>query len=156
MPATTFTLSRGSIVFIAGAGIALGVALGFLLPFLGSLSARFPIPFGGAIEKLSSFNSPVIVLLRPIIGGVAGLILAIVVAATQPVVTVDDDEVRVRKGSDDRVLPRRDIAGVHRAGGDYVIESHGGRVLFKGSIEGSRADIRRAFTDRGYPWEMAD
>lgn len=44
---------------------------------------------------------------------------------------------------------------VRRAGGKVVIESPGGRTLFRDDVEGDASTIRAAFLDAGYPWEGA-
>lgn len=156
MPARTFRLTAGGAAVVLLIGIAAGTGLGMLLPVLGGLAARFPLPYGDVLEKLSAFDQPLVVTLRPLIGAALGLLAAVAILHTVPVVTIEQDRIRIRKGSAERVLARGDIAGIHRDGSRYVVESPTGRVLYRGEIEGSRHEVRDALVERGYPWEMAD
>lgn len=150
-----FTMSTGEKIVLIALLTGAGVLLGFLLPWLGTVAARFPIPFGEPIEKLSAFDSPLIVALRPLIGAALGVVAGVLMTASTPVVVVTDREVRISEGGEQRVLPREEIAGVHRRGGNVVIETPTGRVLFDGEIPGDRQEVAAAFRQRGYPWEMA-
>ncbi|WP_163541501.1 hypothetical protein [Occultella kanbiaonis] len=141
---------------IAALGAALGVGVGFLLPWLGTIAARYPIPFAGPIEILSSFDAPALVVLRPVIGALAGLVIAAVVIAGSPRITVSDAEILIATGDDERRIERAQVAGVYREGGALVIDSVEGRQLYKGDVEAPRATVRDAFVARGYPWEMLD
>lgn len=95
-----FKLGRTDIIVIGFVCVGIGVALGFLLPTLGSLAARFPIPFGDPIEKLSRFDQPWVVAIRPIIGAVLGLIAAAVIAGSNTPVLVSDDEIVIGDEND--------------------------------------------------------
>lgn len=148
----TSTADKATLVVILA---ALGVLLGFVLPWLGAVAARFPIPFSGPIELLSSFDSPLVVTLRPVIGAVLGLLAGLLLAASTPVVTIDAERVLVRKNGEERVLPKSDIAGIHRQGRKVIIETATGRVLFEDEIQGPKQQIADAFRSHGYPWEMS-
>ncbi|OYO04230.1 YqeB family protein [Enemella evansiae] len=152
--ARTFKLQSTGVMVLLLVCVVAGVGLGLLLPWLGGLAARFPLPYGDVLEKLSAFDQPTVVALRPAIGAVLGLLAALVLAHSVPVVTVGPDDIRIRRGGGERVLPRSEIAGIHREGGNYVIETAAGRVLYRGGIEGSRKEVRAALVERGYPWEM--
>ncbi|WFR72373.1 hypothetical protein P9209_29180 [Prescottella defluvii] len=136
--------------------IALGVTAGFLLPWLGGIAADYPIPFGGAIEALASFDNPAPTAGRPLIGAAAGVVFAMVLIGRSPQYTVTDDCIRIRIGNDSRRLPRTKVAGVYRQDGKLIIESAEGRRLFEGDVEGSRDHVKSAFVQHGYPWEGDD
>ncbi|WP_154796293.1 YqeB family protein [Occultella kanbiaonis] len=155
-PATVLAMGAEDKWLVAVIGAVLGVGVGFLLPWLGTLAARFPIPFAGPIEFLSSFEAPVLVVLRPVIGAVVGLVVAAVVIAGSPRITVSDGEILIAKGDDERRIERGQVAGVYREGSTLVIDSVEGRQLYKGDVEAPRAAVRDAFVAHGYRWEMVD
>lgn len=132
-----------------------GIALGFLLPLLATWAAKLPwMPFQGPIELLGSFDDTWLVWGRPLIGLALGLALAIWVIADSPVLRIGADRIEVRRrGETQRVIERAKVDSVHRRGSTVVIETPGGRTLFKGDVEGDRGQIRDAFVDLGYPWE---
>ncbi|CAM3509037.1 hypothetical protein OCAE111667_13350 [Occultella aeris] len=155
-PATVLAMGAEDKWLVAVVGAALGVGVGFLLPWLGTVAARYPIPFAGPIEFLSSFEAPVLVVLRPVIGALVGLVVAAVVISGSPRITVSPVEILIAKGDDERRIERSQVAGVYREGGALVIDSVEGRQLYKGDVEAPRAAVRDAFVAHGYRWEMVD
>lgn len=151
---TRFATSPQDRVVLVLALVAVGVVLGFVLPWLGTVAARFPLPFGEVIERLSAFDSPLVVTLRPIIGGALGGIAGLVLASQTVDVTIEDEQVLVTKSGETRALRRSDIAGVYRRGSNVVIETESGRVLLDEQLEGHKDEVADAFIAHGYPWEM--
>lgn len=151
---THFATSTGDKAIVVTLAATAGIALGFLLPWLASFATEFPIPFGGAIEKLSEFDSPTIVALRPVIGGALGVVAGFVVAGSNPTVTVSADRILVRKNGETRALAKNEVGGIHRARGKIVIETPTGRILFDDEIDGAKQQVADAFVEYGYPWEM--
>ena len=98
--AATFALSRTDVVVIGLICIGIGVALGFFLPALGSLAATFPIPFGDVIEKLSRFDQAWVVIARPIIGGVLGLIAAFFIVSSTTPLAIDEHGITIGRDDD--------------------------------------------------------
>ncbi|MBM6401811.1 YqeB family protein [Phycicoccus sonneratiae] len=141
--------------FVAALFGGVGVAAGLVLPWLAGFAADHGwVPFGGPVRWLGSFDEPWLVWGRPLIGLALGLAFAAWVVVSSPVLHVAPDEVRVeRRGSVERVIARSTVDGVHRAGSKVVIESPGGRVLFRDDVEGDRDAVREAFVAAGYPWE---
>lgn len=132
-----------------------GLALGAVLPWLAGLAAEVGwLPFGGPLRFLASFDEGWLTWGRPVLGLLAGLAFAAWVIADSAVLHVAADEVRVeRRGEVQRVIPRETVDGVHRRGSKVVIETAGGRTLFRDDVEGDRAAVREAFVAAGYPWE---
>ncbi|MGG5257787.1 YqeB family protein [Phycicoccus avicenniae] len=146
------TAGRTFVVTLFG---GVGLALGLLLPWLAGFAADNGwVPFGGPVRWLASFDGSWLVWGRPLIGLVLGLAFAAWVLTNTAVLHVGPQEVRVeRRGSVERVIPREAVDGVHRRGSKVVIESAGGRVLFRDDVEGDQAAVREAFVGAGYPWE---
>ncbi|TDE98906.1 hypothetical protein EXU48_01540 [Occultella glacieicola] len=155
-PATVLAMGTQDKWLVAVIGAALGVGVGFLLPWLGTVAARYPIPFAGPIEHLSSFEAPELMVLRPVIGALVGLVVAAVVISGSPRITVSGAEIRIVKGDDERRIERAQVAGVYREGSALMIDSVEGRQLYKGDVEAPRVKVRDAFVAHGYPWEMVD
>lgn len=153
---TRLAMDNAGKVFVCAVGVAVGVLAGFLLPWLAGFAADHPIPFGGVVEFFASFDNPIVVAGRPLIGAAIGAALAAVVLARSPELTITDEYIRIRIGDDVRRVPRASVAGVYRQGGSLIIESAEGRKLYDGDVEGSRARVRDAFVEHGYPWEHED
>lgn len=148
------TASTKVVVWLFCAGV--GVALGFLLPWLLQYIASWPIPYIDVLKFLGSFDAPVMVVGRPAVLAVVGLVIAFLITWDSAQLTIDDGRILVRKGDDTRIIERAAVAGVHRHGGKVRIESKEGRVLFDDDVEGGRKAIAEAFLRHGYPWEGAE
>lgn len=151
--AETFAPSRTDVVIIGLVCLGIGVALGFFLPALGSIAAKFPIPFGDVIEKLSRFDQAWVVIARPIIGGALGLIAAFFIASSTTPLRIDEHRITI--GRDDNHplhISRASFSTAYFADGKLVVVTEGGHQAFKGDVEGKKAAIAEAFTSRGYRW----
>lgn len=149
----TFALSRSDVVVTGIVCIGIGVALGFFLPALGSIAATFPIPFGDIIEKLSRFDQAWVVIARPIIGGLLGLIAAFFIAASTTPLVVDEHGITIGRDDDHPLrISRASFSTAYFADGKLVVVTEGGHQAFKGDVEGKKAAIAEAFTSRGYRW----
>ncbi|UVI36200.1 YqeB family protein [Brevibacterium spongiae] len=148
-----FALSRTDVVIIGLVCIGVGVALGFFLPALGSIAAKFPIPFGEVIEKLSRFDQPWVITLRPVIGAALGLIAAFFIAAATTPLRVDEDGITIGRDDDHPLrISRTSFSTAYFADGKLVVLTEGGHEAFKGDVEGKKDAIAEAFTSRGYRW----
>lgn len=151
--AETFAPTRTDVVIIGLVCLGIGVALGFFLPALGSIAAKFPIPFGDVIEKLSRFDQAWVVIARPIIGGALGLIAAFFIASSTTPLRIDEHRITI--GRDDNHplhISRASFSTAYFADGKLVVVTEGGHQAFKGDVEGKKAAIAEAFTSRGYRW----
>ncbi|WP_166968779.1 YqeB family protein [Brevibacterium atlanticum] len=151
--ATTFSLRTGDVIIIGIVCIGIGVALGFFLPALGSFAARFPIPFGDPIEKLSRFDQPWVVAARPIIGAALGIIATVVISMSTTPLCVDDEVITVGRENDHPLrISRESFSTAYFDGGKLTILTSGGHQAYKGDVEGKKDAIVEAFTSRGYRW----
>lgn len=151
--AETFAPTRTDVVIIGLVCLGIGVALGFFLPALGSIAAKFPIPFGDVIEKLSRFDQAWVVIARPIIGGALGLLAAFFIASSTTPLRIDEHRITI--GRDDNHplhISRASFSTAYFADGKLVVVTEGGHQAFKGDVEGKKAAIAEAFTSRGYRW----
>lgn len=149
----TFELSIGDTIIIGLGCVAAGIALGFFLPFIGGFAARFPLPFGDLLEKLSAFDQPWVVVLRPIIGAALGVIAAIIIWLSCPRITIDENTIRIDRHDDHPLLiTRASFATAYFDSGKLTILTTGGHKAFTGSVEGKKDRVAAAFTERGYRW----
>ncbi len=149
-------MTRGDTIFLAVLGAVLGAVAAVLLPIAAGWAQDRGVPFPGPLQLLASFDSDWLVWGRPVIGLVVGVVAALLIAHSEPVLTVSAEGVLIEKGDSRRRIQRTDVAGVYRDGKQLIIETPQGRRLYEGSVEGSRAQVRAAFVDRGYPWENDD
>ena len=153
---TVLRMTAGTKVFVWAALGALGVALGFALPWLLQRVSSWPIPYLDALKFLGSFDAPAMVFGRPAVLGAVGLVIAFFITHESAELTITDAQILIRTGDDARVVTREQVGGVYRRGGKVRIESPEGRVLFNDDVEGGKLAIERAFTRHGYPWESVD
>ncbi|MBO1420044.1 hypothetical protein [Streptomyces sp. FH025] len=134
---------------------AVGAGLGFAVPWLLRFAARHPIPYADTVKFLGSFDSPAMVIGRPALLALAGLVVGLFVTYHSATLHISDETITITEGDDTRVIARDQVGGVFRHGGKVRIESPAGRVLFDDDVEGGRAAISSAFRRHGYPWEGA-
>jgi len=150
---TVLQMDAGTKVFLwCALGLA-GVGLGLILPWLLSWAAKLPIPFVDVLTFLGSLDAPFMVIGRPAVLGVVGLLIAFVITHESAILRVSNEQVVVVQGDDQRIIARSQVAGVRQRGGKVKIEAAEGRVLFEDDVEGGRAAIAAAFQAHGYPWE---
>ena len=130
-----------------------GVALGYVLPWVLQHLSTWPIPYLDVLTFLGSFEHPVMVIGRPAVLGLVGLICAFVITFQSAELTLSAERIQIREGDDAREIERENVGGVYRHGSKVRIESVAGRVLFDDDVEGGREAIAAAFTRHGYPWE---
>ncbi len=143
---------RRWVLLLLGLG---GAALGAAVPLLAGLAASLAwMPFQGPLRLLGSFDMPWLTWLRPVLGLLLGLAAAAWVIHDSPVLHLTGQEIRVeQRGDTQRVIPREKVDAVFRRGSTLVIQNVAGRELFKGDVEGDKAEVREAFIALGYPWE---
>jgi hypothetical protein len=151
--ADTFALGTIDVIIIGVVCVGIGVALGFLLPMLGSVAATFPIPFGDVIEKLSRFDQPWVVTARPIIGAALGIIATFFVVGSTKPLSIDDEGITIGRDDENRLrISRASFSTAYFDDGDLVIVTKGGHQAYKGDAEGKKSQVAKAFTSRGYRW----
>lgn len=151
--ADVFSLSRTDVLVIGVVCVGVGIALGFFLPAVGAFAARFPIPFGDVVEKLSKFDQAWVVIARPIIGAVLGAIATLVISASTTPLRVEDDQILVGRAEDHPLrISRSAFSTAYFDGGKLTILTEGGHQAYKGDVEGKKDRIAEAFTSRGYRW----
>ncbi|KJL31463.1 hypothetical protein [Microbacterium azadirachtae] len=147
------TLDTKIVIWVVCA--ALGVSLGLALPWLLQNIASWPIPFIDQLKFLGSFDAPIMVIGRPAILGIIGIVIAFVITYQSARLRISDTQITITEGDDSRLISRDQVGGVFRHGGKVRIESPEGRVLFDDDVEGGKHRITAAFQKHGYPWEGA-
>lgn len=151
--AEVFELNRTDTLVIGLVCVTAGVALGFFLPALGTFAARFPIPFGDIIEKLSKFDQAWVIIARPIIGAVLGAITAVVISVSTTPLSVADDEIVIGRADDHPLrISRASFSTAYFDDGKLTVLTEGGHQAYKGDVEGKKDKVAEAFTSRGYRW----
>ncbi|WP_229054699.1 hypothetical protein [Aeromicrobium sp. Leaf350] len=131
-----------------------GALVLLLAPLLAAWLADVPfIPFSEPLRWVGDFDEPWQWVVRGVVGLVLGLVLAAVELESQYSLEVHDDRVVVVHGQDRRTLTRDQVVGIHRDRKKVVIDGTQGRRLFEETVEAKREAVRRAFVDRGYPYE---
>lgn len=153
-PSVRLGFDRQAKIFLYTICAALGAGLGAGIPFLAGWAASLPwIPFQGPLRLAASFDSAPAAWGRPALGLVVGLGFAAHVVYESPVLRVSAQRIEVSIKGATRHIARSDVAGLYRDGRKIVVESHAGRRLFHGEVEGGKDAVRSAFVSHGYPWE---
>ncbi|MFJ9842921.1 hypothetical protein ACIRYZ_21080 [Kitasatospora sp. NPDC101155] len=134
---------------------AAGAGLGFAVPWLLQSAAKHPIPYADTVRFLGSFDSPAMVIGRPVLLAVIGLVIGLFLTYHSATLRITDRSITIIEGDDTRVIARDQVGGVFHRGGKVRIESPVGRVLFDDDVEGKKAVIAKAFRRHHYPWEGA-
>lgn len=141
-------------VLVFSVGALAGLGLGLAVPYLAGWAAALPwVPLSGPLKLVGFLDTPGAIWIRPAIGLLLGLAFATVVVHQLPILHVSAELIEVTSRGATRRIARSEVAGVYLDGRKVVIESHGGRRLFHGEVEGSKPVVRDAFVSRGYPWE---
>ncbi|MCK7621622.1 hypothetical protein MUU72_00460 [Streptomyces sp. RS10V-4] len=152
---TVLRMTPGTKAVVWGLCTAAGAGLGLAVPWLLDFAARHPIPYADTVRFLGSFDSPAVVVGRPVLLAAAGLVIGLLLTHHSAVLRISDERITVTTGDETRVIAREQVGGVYRHGEKVRIESPVGRVLFDDDVEGGKAAVAAAFRRHGYPWESA-
>lgn len=151
--ASVFALGWAEVVVIGAVCVGVGIALGFFLPALGAFAARFPIPFGDVVEKLSQFDQAWVVIARPIIGAALGAIATVFITVSTTPLRISDDEILIGRPDDHPLrISSASFSTAYFDGGKLTVLTEGGHQAYKGDVEGKKDEVAEAFTSRGYRW----
>lgn len=147
-------LRRSDKLIMLGIAVLGGGGLGIALPLIWNGIKNFAwLPFHDPLSWFMSLEADYMLYLRPLILITLATAAAVLLIVFSPVVEVSDEEIRIKKGNDQRTIKRSDVAGVYLEGSKIIIESSRGRKLFHDNIEGGKVEVKKVFVDHGYPWE---
>jgi hypothetical protein len=141
------------VVLPALIGAALGGGLWALVDWLLGLPW---IPFRGPLALVNSIPDQVALPVLIGLGVVAGVLFGLYALHDELFLTVDDYEVRFRRGGADRRLPRTAVHAVFLEGKDVVLLGDDGNELARERTDRPAAKVAAAFTGHGYSWRDGD
>ncbi|WP_344306909.1 YqeB family protein [Brevibacterium samyangense] len=148
-----FALTRTDITVLAGGFAIAGGALGWFLPVLVTWVGRIPfLDLPQVVTWAAALESPAMAVVRPGAGVLLGLLVTALVAFTTTNLEIHDDRIVIDGHDGRREIRRTSCAGVWFEDGNLVVLGTGGGTLFRGSVEGNRTRIERAFRAHGYPF----
>jgi hypothetical protein len=134
-----------------------GAGLGYLLKSIAGWVVSLPwAPFQGPFEALERIPEPYTSIGLPIVGGLAGLVLAVLVAWDLAKVTVTDASVTITRAGEDRTFPRERIGAVFVDGKYLVLLGPKGDELGRESVDLDKVKLTESFTEHGFPWREGD
>lgn len=136
---------------LAGAGV--GVLLKAIAGWVASLEWA---PLQGPFRLLASIAEPQATIGSLAVGALLGLILAVIAASESVAVTVADDRVTIRRGSDERRFDREPVRAVFVDGKHLVLLGPATEELLREKTDQPPGRIRDAFVAHGYPWHEDD
>ncbi len=134
-------------------GALLGWGLGALLDWLLGLPW---IPLRGPLTLLDSIPDAIPLPLLIGLGTVAGVLFGLYALQDELVVTVDDHEVRLKRGDADRRLPRGVVTAVFLDRKELVLLGDDSNELAREETDRPAVELAGGFTRHGYPWRDAD
>ncbi|MCZ7420680.1 MULTISPECIES: hypothetical protein [unclassified Micromonospora] len=90
------------------------------------------------------------------VGILVGLVIAAIGTAERVRVTVSGAEVRLREGSSEREIDRRDTRAVYLDGKHLVLLDADDAELARQSVDLPARELAEAFREHGWPWAEAD
>ncbi|WP_062106045.1 YqeB family protein [Bacillus niameyensis] len=140
------------ILLYGGFGIV-GLILGYFLPRIATWAISLPwFPFEGLIKLINTFNGFWLQVTLPVLGLIAGLILAAMTISELLIVTITNEEVSLKRGEDIQTIALKDIAMVFLDGKELVILGKSGYELARELTDESAKKIVNVFKDYDYPW----
>lgn len=154
MEATVLARPRGERALIWVGFPIVGVALGWLLPFLADWAVSLPwFPFQGPLELVASLPPLPVTVGGLVLGVAAGVVLALVSEAEYTTVTVDDAQVTITREESAQVVERSAVTAVFLDEKALVLLGRATEELARGAGElPAEARLREAFLAHGYPW----
>ena len=149
---TRLCVALSTKIFLWGTGVFLGTVLGLAIPWLGRFAADHPLPYKGIVDFLVSFESPIMVIGRPVTLAVVGLLIALFLTYHSADLRITDEK-NHHRGRRLSVISRAQVGGAFSKNGKVTIGSPEGRKLFSDDVEGKRTEIAEAFRSHGYPWK---
>jgi len=132
----------------------LGLPAGWLLESVAGWLASLPwVPFQGPFELVASVPEPHATIGALAIGGLAGLVLAILAALDRLTVTVADDQATFTRGGVTRAVRRSEVGAVFLDGKHLVLLGQATEELARETSDLEADRVRDAFVVHGYPWQ---
>lgn len=140
-------------VGLAGLGVGAGIGLKAIAGWVVSLPWA---PFQGPFEALERIPEPYTSIGLPIVGGLAGLVLAVLMALDLAKLTVTDADVTISRGGEGRTFARAAVGAVFLDGKHLVLLGTKGDELVRESVDLDKARLTESFTAHGFPWREGD
>lgn len=140
-------------VGLAGLGVGAGIGLKSIAGWVVSLPWA---PFQGPLEALERIPEPYTSIGLPIVGGLAGLVLAVLIVWDLAKLTVTDDEVTISRGGEEHTFARAAVGAVFLDGKHLVLLAPKGDELARESVDLDKDRLTEAFTAHGFPWREGD
>jgi hypothetical protein len=131
----------------------LGLAAGWLLKSVAGWVASLPwVPFQGPFELVASAPEPHASIGALVVGGLAGLVLAILAALDRLTVTVADDQLTLTRGGVTRTVERPLVEAVFLDGKRLVLLGRATEELAREPSDLEADRLGDAFLAHRYPW----
>jgi hypothetical protein len=135
----------------------LGIALGWAVPRVAPWVQDLPLlPLDGPLELVQRIPEPHVTIGAMVLGAVAGLLLASMVAADLVTVTVADERARIVRGAHAHDVLRSAVGAVYMDGKRLVVLDNRGAEMLRESTDLPADRLRAAFTAHGFPWSTGD
>jgi hypothetical protein len=135
----------------------LGVGAGLLVKAIAGWVVSLPwAPFQGPFEVVERIPEPYSSVAAPVVGGLAGLVLAVLIAWDQLKVTIADDEVTLVRGDNEQRLARAAVAVAYLDENQLVLVGRNSEELVRETVDFGKRRLADEFGVRGFPWHEGD
>lgn len=129
-----------------------GLLLGLLLPTAAQWVLSLPwVPLQGPLELIQRIDAVVPVWVLPVVGVLAGAVLALVGAGQEPVVVVSERELVITRGDQRTRVARSQVGEVRVEGKHLVVRDHGDVELAHQRVSGDVAVLQDALRRHDWP-----
>jgi hypothetical protein len=155
---TVLTQSRADRALIVFGPAALGVLLALVLPVLARwlVGLGIPLPFGFLVKAVAGVDEFWKLALQAAILGVIGALSSVELLRRITTVTIGDEQLELRTAEDRQTFPRVDIAWLYPDRDHLILLDRDSRWMFHGEPGATRARLKSALVEHGYPWHDDD
>lgn len=131
----------------------LGAGAGWLLKLMACWVVSLPlVPFKGPFRFIESAREPYATIGVLALGGLAGLVLAFLVALDDLTVTVSDGQVTMVRGGETQRIERASVSAVFLEGKRLVLLGQATEELAREASDFGADRLGDAFLAHGFPW----
>jgi hypothetical protein len=155
---TVLTLSRARWAVIVFGPATFGVLLAVVLPVLARwlTGLGVPLPFGFLFRLVAAVDGGREVAVQAAAFAVVGALSSVEILRRMTRVTITDERLEMQTAGERRSFARADISWLYSRRDRLILLDHDSREMFHGEPGATRAELRAAFREHGYPWRDED
>lgn len=152
-PATVLGIPTGFRIFYLIFPSIAGTVLGYFIPSIAKWIVTLPwFPYIGFFKAIVSFEQDWVAYGTAFLGLLAGIWFTSVIYRESLVISMTDEEIRLKIKDTAQTISRSDISAVFVDGKMLVILGTKSQELYREKYDSKLEEIDYAFKNHGYPW----